>query len=166
MTSGYMDAGTGPEGLRFRLTDLVIFLISVEMAWVFDPIATAAAAAGGLDTSQPWWLSNHRWYLLAMLLCRLAAVLLHGFRVPPFAQILLAACALFLLPAGMVCISAACSNSIAERKTLQLDHQLSQSGGPGSSRRSHSPEGWCTNATYTSLLRSRLPWLPQRAKST
>jgi hypothetical protein len=70
MTSGYMDAGTGPEAL-----------------------------------------SNHRWYLIAMLLCRLAAVLLHGFRVPPLAQILLAACALFLLPANMVCISAACSNS-------------------------------------------------------
>jgi len=109
MTSAYMDAGTGPEALRFRISDAVILFVCLEMAWIFDPIATAAAGAGGLDTSQPWWLSNHRWYLLAMLYCRLAVVVLHGFRVPKLAQVISAACALFLLPANMVCLSAACS---------------------------------------------------------
>jgi hypothetical protein len=110
MTSGFMDAGTGPAALRFSVTDLIIYGIFLEMAWVLDPIATAAAGASGIDTSSPWWLSNHRWYLLAMLLCRLAVVVMHGFRIPAFAQVLLAASALFLLPANMVCLSASCSN--------------------------------------------------------
>jgi amino acid adenylation domain-containing protein len=110
MTSGFMDAGTGPAALRFSVTDLIIYGIFLEMAWVLDPIATASVGASGMDTSSPWWLSNHRWYLLAMLLCRLAVVVMHGFRIPAFAQVLLAASALFLLPANMVCLSAACSN--------------------------------------------------------
>jgi len=114
MTSGFMDAGTGATALRFSVSDLIIYFIFLEMAWVFDPVATAAAGAVGLDTSSPWWLSNHRWYLLAMLLCRLAVVVMHGFRIPAFAQTILAACALFLLPANMVCVSSQCSGGVVE----------------------------------------------------
>lgn len=161
MTSGYMDAGTGPAALRFSMSDLIIYFIFLEMAWIFDPIATASAHAGGLDTYDPWWLSNHRWYLflppsfpvslsflslfvlfsfsslllclfflfsfsfsltrpltqththrylLAMLLCRFAVVVMNGFRVPALAQLILAASALFLLPANMVCVSAGCDD--------------------------------------------------------
>jgi len=104
MTSGFMDAGTGPAAPGFSVTDLIIYGIFLEMAWVLDP------GTSGIDTSSPWWLSNHWWYLLTMLLCRLGVVVMHGFRIPAFAQVLLAASALFLLPANMVCLSASCSN--------------------------------------------------------
>jgi hypothetical protein len=47
-----------------------------------------------------------------MLLCRLTVVVLHGLRVTPFAQVVLAACGLCLLPANLVCLSPACSDGV------------------------------------------------------
>ena len=89
--------------------------IYLQMTWIFDPISIAAAHAGGLDTSNPWWLAVHRWYLLAMLYTRVVMVLFRCLRVPAPAQTVCVILALFISPSNIGCISASCSGDTTER---------------------------------------------------
>ena len=52
------------------------------------------------------------------------------------------------------------------RKTRNEDHQYSNVGGPGRSRRSHVPFGRYDQLTSVSLAKKRLPYGPNNAKST
>lgn len=69
-----MDSATGNGALRFSSSDAVTYLIFIEMAWVFDTIATAGLNASSYDISSPWWLSNHRLVLPLTNIPRVAFV--------------------------------------------------------------------------------------------
>ena len=109
MSSAYMDSALGDAALAFSKTDAAILLVYLQMAWVLDPTVTAIAARCGIATLYPWWLATHRWYLLAMLYTRAAMVLMHFLRLPPAAQVLAAATALFISPDNIGCISTVCA---------------------------------------------------------
>jgi hypothetical protein len=112
MVSAYLDSGAGPAaGAAFSQVDMAVFLVYMLMTWVFDPIATAIAGSRGVDTSNPWWLAAHRWYLLAMLYTRATMTLLRALRLPPAVQTGLAILAALLAPPGLACISSVCAGS-------------------------------------------------------
>ena len=111
MVSAYLDSGAGPSAASFGPTDLAVFLVYMLITWVFDPIATAIAGAYGIDTLVPWWLAQHRWYLLAMLYTRAAMVLLRALQLPPAVQAGLAVLCALLCPPSIGCVSVVCSGA-------------------------------------------------------
>jgi len=104
MDSAYEDAA------HFSKGDLAVLLTYLQFLWVLDPVVWAMCRA-----SHPEWCSEtknyfagvHRWYLLVVLLIKVALVFFRLIRAPPLAQCIALTVLGCVMPSEVFCLSAA-----------------------------------------------------------
>jgi amino acid adenylation domain-containing protein len=108
MVTAYFDARHNKNGLSFDRRDVALLIVYLEMVWVIPAIA-GWVSLPLFGIPMPASASVHRWYILALLYCRIVLVSFNRIGVPPLAQVIVTMLASFLSRGHWVgCIAVYC----------------------------------------------------------